>query len=254
MTDYLLVHGAGQGAWSWGGVWGYLTAPEEHPPRLYAARRAERVYCLDLPGHGGDANAQTSQVTLEDCVSAITGAVERQGLRNLVLVGHGFAAPLVLQAASQLPEPPKQVVLIAGIIPREHQNMLAVFPRRSKVAFQLLSKLSKLSRQEFKLPRPIISGYLCNDIDPMEVVHIVGRFGPLPLRVLRTKITLGESQGRCPIAYIVLKQDKILPLEVQWRMAGRVRRPGFEMVELDSCHQAMLHRPRELADILLRYA
>ena len=34
MTDYLLVHGAGQGAWSWGSVWGYLTAPEDHPPTL----------------------------------------------------------------------------------------------------------------------------------------------------------------------------------------------------------------------------
>ena len=40
MTDYLLVHGAGQGAWSWGHVWGRLTAPEEHPPTLHKRRRA----------------------------------------------------------------------------------------------------------------------------------------------------------------------------------------------------------------------
>ena len=44
MTDYLLVHGAGQGAWSWGSVWGYLTAPEEHPPTLHKPRRANRVH------------------------------------------------------------------------------------------------------------------------------------------------------------------------------------------------------------------
>ena len=50
MTDYLLVHGAGQGAWSWGSVWGYLTAPEEHPPTLHKPRRANRVHPLDLPG------------------------------------------------------------------------------------------------------------------------------------------------------------------------------------------------------------
>ena len=36
MTDYLLVHGAGQGSWAWGKVWGLMTAPEEHPPRLHS--------------------------------------------------------------------------------------------------------------------------------------------------------------------------------------------------------------------------
>jgi len=56
MTDFLLVHGAGQGAWTWGQVWGYLTAPVEHPPRLYSPRVANRVFTLDLPGHGADAN------------------------------------------------------------------------------------------------------------------------------------------------------------------------------------------------------
>ena len=49
MTDYLLVHGAGQGAWTWGAVWGHLTSPVEHPPRLYMPGRAGRVYPLDLP-------------------------------------------------------------------------------------------------------------------------------------------------------------------------------------------------------------
>ena len=32
MTDYLLVHGPGQGSWVWGKVWGRMTAPVEHPP------------------------------------------------------------------------------------------------------------------------------------------------------------------------------------------------------------------------------
>ena len=54
MTDYLLVHAAGQGAWSWGRVWGEMTSPVEHPPRLYAYRAVGKVFPLDLPGHGLD--------------------------------------------------------------------------------------------------------------------------------------------------------------------------------------------------------
>ena len=85
MTDFLLVHGAGQGAWSWGQVWGYLTAPEEHPPRLHAPKRANKVYPMDLPGHGADADGDTGEVRLEECIHSITRAVEREGLKDLVL-------------------------------------------------------------------------------------------------------------------------------------------------------------------------
>ena len=137
MTDYLLVHGAGQGAWSWGPVWGYLTAPTEHPPRLYTPRPANRVHTLDLPGHGADADGDTGDVRLEECVHAITRAVEREELGDLVLVGHGFAGGLVLQAAGQLAQPAKRIVLVAGMVPNYQRNMLSVLPKRTKASFRL---------------------------------------------------------------------------------------------------------------------
>ena len=252
MTDYLLVHGAGQGAWSWGRVWGYLTAPVEHPPRLYAARPANRVYPLDLPGHGADADGDTADVRLEECVHAITRAVERQGLKDVVLVGHGFAASLVLQAAGQLPEPPKRIVLVAGMVPLYQRTMLSVLPPRARIGFRLLSALSSFSGNGFKLPRSVIYNSLCNGMDPMEVVHSLGHFGPVPTRVLTTKVSLDQPEPASPVTYVVLTQDKILPPEVQHRMAQRV--PGVDIVQVDSCHQVMLSKPRELADILLAYA
>ena len=252
MTDYLLVHGAGQGAWSWGQVWGYLTAPEEHPPRLYVPRRANRVYPLDLPGHGADADGDTADVRLEECVHAITRAVEREGLKDLVLVGHGFGGALALQAASQLPEPPKRLVMVAGIIPASQRSMLSALPQRARGSFRILAALSRLSRQELSYPRSAISRYLCNGMDPMAVIHNLGFFGPLATRVLTTKVPLDEGPPPCPVTYVVLTQDRLLPPEAQERMAQRI--PGVEVVQVDSCHQVMLYKPRELADILLNYA
>ena len=160
MTDYLLVHGAGQGAWSWGAVWGYLTAPVEHPPRLHVPRRANRVYPLDLPGHGADARGDTAEVRLEECVHAITRAVERENLKDLVLVGHGFAGGLVLQAVNQIPQPPKRLVLIAGIVPISQRSMLSALPRFTRGGFRLMSVLSRLSRQELRLPPSAIGRLL----------------------------------------------------------------------------------------------
>ena len=122
MSDYLLVAGIGLGGWSWGQTWGYMTAPAENPPRLYSPRRANRVFPLDLPGHGADANGDTAAVLLDECVHSISRSVERSGLKDLVLVGHGFAASLVMQAAEQMAQAghqgAKRVFRILGSQPK----------------------------------------------------------------------------------------------------------------------------------------
>jgi len=252
MTDYLLVHGAGQGAWSWGPVWGYLTAPEEHPPTLYKRRGANRAHPLDLPGHGADAGGDTSAVRLEECVQAITRTAEREQLKDLVLVGHGFSGSLVVQAASEMTVPPKRVVLVAGIVPAPQRPLLSACPARTRTAFRLFSMLSSLSRQEFKLPSSAINGFLCNGMDSMEVVQLLGFFGPLPTRVLKSRLPMETSELPCPVTYVMLTQDKVFSPDAQARVAERFE--GVETVEIESCHQVMAQHPQELAEVLLRYA
>ncbi|MFQ6029966.1 MAG: alpha/beta fold hydrolase [Dehalococcoidia bacterium] len=252
MTDYLLVHGAAQGAWSWGRVWGLMTAPEEHPPRLYTSRRANKVFPLDLPGHGADAREDTGAVLLDECVHSIVRAVERQGLRDLVLVGHGFAGSLVLEAAGQLPSPPKRIVLVAGIVPDNHKSMQTVLPLFARSCFQLMTTLNRLIGRDVRIPTSVIGRYLCNGLSPMEIVQQLGFFGPLPTRVLKTKVDREETGVPCPLSYVVLTRDRILAPALQRRMAGRLASP--EIIELDSGHQATQSHSRELAEILLRYA
>ena len=248
----MLVHGAGQGAWSWGRVWGYLTAPEEHPPRLYVPRRANRVHPLDLPGHGADAGGDTAEVRLDDCVHAVTRAVEREGLTDLVLVGHDFGGGVLLQAIRQLPQPPKRLVLIAGIVPVRRRSMLSALSHKTRGGFRMLAALSKLSRQDLRLPSSIIGKYLCNGMDAMDVVHSLGNYGPIPTRALTARLLLDEEPPPCPVTYVVLTRDKMLPPKTQVRMAHRV--PYAELTTVDSCHQVMLDRPKELADLLLEFA
>ena len=252
MTDYLLVHGVGQGAWSWGAVWGYLTAPDEHPPTLHKKRGANRVHPLDLPGHGADADGDTGAVRLEECVQAITKAVEREQLKDLVLVGHGFSGSLVVQAAKEMAVPPKRLVLVGGIVPAPQRPLLSACPSRTQAAFRLFSILSSLSRQELKLPSPAINGFLCNGMDSMDIVQLVGFFTPLPTKVLKSRLPIDDFALPCPVTCIVLTQDKLILPEAQRRIAERFE--GAETVEIDSCHQVMAQRPKELAEVLLRYA
>jgi pimeloyl-ACP methyl ester carboxylesterase len=229
-----------------------MTVPEEHPPRLYAARRANQVVPLDLPGHGDDARGDTGAVLLEECVHSIVRAVERRSLADLVLVGHGFAGSLVLEAACQLPTPPKRIVLVAGIIPDNHKSMQTVLPPLTRYGLQLMAAANRLLGREVRLPRSVIGRYLCNDLSPMDVVRQLGFFGPLPTRVLKTRVDREETGLPCAVTYVVLTQDRLLSPALQRRMAGRLSSP--EIIELDSGHQVTLSHPRELADILLKYA
>jgi pimeloyl-ACP methyl ester carboxylesterase len=130
--------------------------------------------------------------------------------------------------------------------------MLSVLPQRVRASFRLLSALSRLSGRDLKLPRSVINNYLCNGMDTMEVVRVMGFFGPMPTRVMTTRVSLDQPQLSCPVTYVVLTQDKILPPDLQRRIAQRV--PGVDLVQLESCHQVMLYKPRELADVLLGFA
>ena len=229
-----------------------MTAPVEHPPRLYPYRRVNKVYPLDLPGHGADAGGDTSSVLLDECVQAITRVVERQGLRDVVLVGHGFAGSLILQAAEQLPVAPKRLVLVAGIVPINGKNIISVFPATTRSCYRFLAYWAWLLGKDLKLPSQAIGRYLFNGVDQMEVVQALGFFGPLPTLVLKTKVQQPDISDRSPVSYVVLTEDRMLPPALQRTMGARI--PNVEFIELDSCHMALLNKPKELADILLSFA
>ena len=61
-----------------------------------------------------------------------------------------------------------------------------------------------------------------------------------------------DSELPCPVTYIVLTNDRVIPPDSQRRIAERF--DGVETVEIESCHQVMAQRPEELAEVLLRYA
>ena len=249
MTDYLLVHGAGQGAWSWGKVWGQMTAPVEHPPPLYRQRQAVRVRALDLPGQGSDAALDAGLVDTSEAVRAIANVVEREGFSDYMIAGHELGGTVALQALSELRVAPKGLVLVAGIVPPNRGAPAAAYPAPMRAAITLCKTLSALTGQDFQVPRSLVSNYTCSGLDPMQQVETVGYLGPLPLRMLTQSFSVDLDNLPCPVTYVVLGDDRLIAPARQRAMAARI--PGATVVELDAGHQAATQKPRELADLLL---
>ena len=252
MTDFLLVHGPGQGSWVWGKVWGKMTAPEEHPPRLHKPRRANRVLPVDLPGHGPDTAGDTAAIRLEECVELIARTVELERMEDVVLVGHGISAAIVLEAASHLPSPPKRLALLGAAVPEGQRPLISGCASGVRSGYRLFSLLSGLSRSELRIPRPAIERYLCNTMDTMEIVQILGFFGPLPTRLLGSRLSEEAAQPPAPLSCIVLTQDKLVSPEAQRRTAQRLNCEDTR--EIEACHMVPWQKPDAVADALLQYA
>ena len=252
--DVLLVHDAGHGAWCWGKVWGHLTASVQHPPRLYDGGKVGKVVAVDLPKEVTRPGDDPIEPSLEHYVDAVVEEARFRDMHDVLLVGHGAAAPVVLHAATKLPEPPRRVVLLAGVIPNEGKSVLDTFPRVHRMGFKISARMSRLPpRKEFRLPKTIIDHVYCRGMDPFDVIQFVGRFSPLPMQFFRSRVYLNDLRPPCPVTYVSLWRDALLPPSLQRRMAERL--DWVEMgAEVDSCHEVMMERPQQVADILLQYA
>lgn len=249
MTDFLIVHDVGQGAWFWNRVWGSVTAPEEHPPRLYTPRCASQFYLINLPGHGSDEEGDTGEVRMDECVQAITRAVERRRMRDLVLIGHGIGGMIAAQAVPLLPQPPKRLVVVAGVMPERNRNPLSRFPSTVRKYFSGRNNLDKFLGRDVRLPKTVISRYLCNGMETKEITRALGFFGPLPSALLETRVSLPLDELTCPVTYVILDQNRLLPPTLQTNMARMI--PNVDIRHLNSCHQACLHIPEETGELFL---
>ena len=186
-------------------------------------------------------------------MNAIIHAIEQEQLRDVVLVGYGISGGVVLEAARQLPTPPKRLALVGAAVPQGQRPLISAWAKGVRSWFQLSSLLSTLSRQEFRFSGPVINRFLCNTMEAMEIVQILGFFGPLPTRLLKSRLSREASSDLpAPVTCIVLTEDKLVPSAAQRRTAEHLN--SEETLEIDACHMAAWQKPEAVADALLRYA
>ena len=102
------------------------------------------------------------------------------------------------------------------------------------------------------LPKKLINRYMCNEVNPKEIIQTIGFYGALPTRMLKTRFDFNDFNLVCPVTYIVLNQDKMFSPIGQRKMAERI--PNVELVDMEGCHQSIMYNADSLAGILGKYA
>lgn len=232
MTDYVLVHGAGHAKWCW----------EPMIPYLEECLQVGEVVAVDLIGHGARLNEKPQdQITLDDYIGDIAGTIQDRDLRNVILVGHSLAGVSIPQAAKRVSDRVKRLIFVSAAIPPDGKSALETFQNVGIGVSYAGGDLQNHQRHAY-----------CNDMDETKAQWLLGKLGPEPPAGLTTPVNRSGLSGSIAKTYVLLTMDKALPLDVQRKFADNIGNP--ELIELESGHDAMISHPRELAQVLLKYA
>ena len=227
MTNFLLVHGGAHGAWCWDRV----------VPFLRSGPRVANVVAVDLAGHGERRDVKPLEsITVGDYVDDVVREIETRDLRDVVLVGHSLAGITLPGAAARVADRLRRVIFLSTVNP----------PVGQSVADPMKHPLSPLSRG---VDFPTM---FCNDLDEETAAWLLGQLGPEPPGPTAEPVTVARLPSRVPSTYILLERDEALPPELQREQARTAS--ADELVSFDAGHSAFASRPRDLAELLLRYA
>ena len=113
MANFVLVAGARLGAWAWDEVVPYLRAAGHGAHPLTLSGLADK--------QGMPAGQQTH-------VQDIVDEVERQDLRDVVLVGHSYSGIPVGQAAERIGDRLARVVFVDSSVPTDGESFVSAWP------------------------------------------------------------------------------------------------------------------------------
>lgn len=235
MGTFVLIHGAGSGAWVW------------HKVAPCLERQGHTVITPDLPGHGRNPRPM-AEITLACYADSVCDILRAQA-EPVVLVGHSLGGAVISQAAEACPEKIQTLVYLAGYLLRNGESPLDISQTDSESLMMGTAVFSEDQLSATCRPEALQElGYAdCSEEDMALVRSLIT---PQAVAPLSTPVQItAERAGRVPKVYILCTQDKVIGPATQRRMAeaGGCDR----LLTLDTSHNPYLSAPQAVADCLL---
>ena len=235
-TNFVFLHGGGQGSWVWDAT---IQALERQ-----AGHGSHRVLLLDIPGCGRKRDRMTRNLDVPQVVAELIGDIERAELRDIVLVGHsqaGTVLPLLIEARPALI---RRAVFVSCLAPLEGQTALKwleTMPEAQSALRNTTPTTDMRSRYQ---------AMFCNDMSPEEARMFLDKLGKdaWPDIFYQTSPWRYDHLDTVPSSYVVCLRDATLPPVWQEVFAERLR--IRRTVRIDAGHQVMNTRPNALAEVL----
>jgi pimeloyl-ACP methyl ester carboxylesterase len=192
LRTYVCLPGAWMGAWSWQFVLDRLRGAG-HDARVLAFRGV------------GERAAELSADLDNDVFAADTiAALEREDLRDIVLVGHSFGSLIAGLVTDRVPERIAHLVIIDGGIPQDGQSIFGRIPQEIVAKRQ---KLVKTLNGVEVLPFAPVGSLVIDDPELAAWTH--RQLTPHPLASYTKPIRLNNPAGNGrPMTYIACTRPR----------------------------------------------
>ncbi len=111
MANYVLVHGA------WGGGWSWKALAE----KLWEA--GHRVVVAELKGLGTRKGELHGGITLTDHINDVTAQVKAAGFERFILAGHSYGGMVITGLAAKLGAKINAIVYVDAFLPEDGQSL-----------------------------------------------------------------------------------------------------------------------------------
>lgn len=241
MTDFVFLHGGGQGSWIWQDTIAEL--------RKKPDGKACRVLALDIPGCGEKRNRDTQGLAFSAIIDELLTDLESAGMTDVVPVGHSQAGTVLPHLVERRPALFRRLVYVACSLPLPGQTVIEMIGDQvhgsdeNTVGWPVDPKTTSM-RERTEI-------MLCNDMDAQQTADFMGKLGGdqwPPASYMETNWRF-EHLDAVPATYVLCLQDQILPVSWQEKFAERFH--SEKILRVDAGHQVMNTRPDVLAEILI---
>ena len=227
MANFVLVHGAWSGGYTWQGIARMLR------------RAGHDVFTPTLTGLGERSHLLSDKIDLDTHIDDVRNLIRYEELSDIVLVGHSYAGMVVTGVADAMPDKLAKLVYLDAFVPQDGQSLADLQPPgRARPA------------EGIAIPPLPLSAF---GVAPEKGAAYEARRMPHPVACFTQKIRLTGAVDRvAERIYIYLNEPQ--PTSFTQFYERYRDAPGWRSFTMPCTHLVQLDMPEELAKLLSSFA
>ncbi|MDQ4502378.1 alpha/beta hydrolase [Sinomonas sp. ASV322] len=238
MSEFVLIHGAGTGAWLWDDFAEVLRG------------RGHEVLAPSLVGVGERISEGGPATRLSDHIDQVCEVI---GVHRVTVVGFSYGGLVAAGVGERIPDQISMLVYLDAFLPVDGMSMFDLLPVPVRDSIQAAAEATGDGWRIPPMPLDRLGGIgsVGEGVDGDKVVALLSRRGPHPIGTYREVMTVrNPATQTIPRVYITCTEHPANdPMSV---VTERARADGMPVYDIDTGHFPMLTKPIELADLLER--
>lgn len=242
MANFVLVHGAWHGGWSY---------------RDTAAALRKAGHTVHAPTHTGlgqRSHLAAESVTLETHIRDVAGCIEAEELENVILVGHSYGGMVITGVADRMAARIKALVYLDAFVPNHEDSLMSLLPKAlpAEVSAQFVNgfrgaALEKNSGMMQPIPAEVFN------VTPEKRDWVNRRCVPQALATFEMPLLL-TGAGAAVKKRMFILADGWDPSPFRYFARMYDGKPGWQVVKFACGHDVMVDKPDALAETLATLA